>query len=81
MPDRDPDLLAKLRAHLDAARQRADGFEERPWRGNDKLLICCGANHIQVCYLVTEPVRRSREQRFKPTLPTEELFDWLISRQ
>ena len=55
--------------------------EERPWRGNDKLLICCGVNSAQVRYLASEPVRRSWDFSFKPTLTAEELFDWLISRQ
>jgi hypothetical protein len=76
----DSALLQRLREHLDAAHQR-DGFEERPWRGEDKLLICCGVNSVQVRYLASAPVRRSWEQQFKPTLTAEELFDWLESRR
>jgi hypothetical protein len=79
MPDRDPVLTHRLAEHLDAARQLVDRFEERPWRGNDKLLVCCGVNNVQVRYLVNEPVRRSWEQQFKPTLAAEELFAWLES--
>ncbi len=50
MTARDPDLLAKLRAHLDAARQLANkpkpvadffargDFEDREWRGGARLV-------------------------------------------
>ncbi len=79
MSERDPELLDRLREHLDAAHQ-SDGFEERPCRGNDRLLICCGVNSAQVRYLASEPVRRSWDFSFKPTLTAEELFDWLTSR-
>jgi hypothetical protein len=92
MPDRDPDLLLKLAVHLDTARQlelqprptasrfaRGD-FEERPWKGKDRLFIHATATGIEVRYLVEEPVRRSWEFRFKPELTPEELCDWLQSR-
>ena len=91
--NRDPDLLLRLAIHLNVARQlelqprpaasrfaRGD-IVERPWKGNDRLFVHATATAIEVRYLVDEPVRRSWEFSFKPTLTAEELFDWLISRQ
>lgn len=52
---------------------------ERPWKGNDRLLLHATATAIKVRYLVTEPARRSWEFSFKPTLTAEKLFDWLAS--
>jgi hypothetical protein len=91
--NRDPDLVLRLAIHLNVARQvelsprptasrfaRGD-FEERPWKGKDRLFLRATATSIEVRYLVDDPVRRSWEFRFKPELTAEELFDWLNSRQ
>ena len=93
MASRDPDLVLRLAVHLNVARQLAlqprqttsrfarGDFKERPWKGNNRLTFRSTPNAIEARYLVSEPIRRSWEFSFKPTLTAEELFDWLISRQ
>jgi hypothetical protein len=91
MPDRDPALLQKLREHLDAARQLAlepreaagqfgrGDFSQRPWRGNDSLILRSAVTSFEVRYLIREPLVRSWEFTFGPQLSAEELYGWLAT--
>jgi hypothetical protein len=91
MPDRDPALLQRLRDQLDAARQLAlqpretagrfgrSDVSQRPWRGNDSLILRDAVTSLEVRYLIREPVVRSWEFTFGAQLTADELYGWLSS--
>jgi hypothetical protein len=78
MPQHDTALLDTLRAQVDRARESGE-YVERPWIGNDNLILRSGVTRFEVRYLIRQPARRSWEFPFGPELTAEELFDWLTS--
>jgi hypothetical protein len=91
MARRNPSLLKRLKLHLDGARRlsvrpgetgpQKNGFEERPWRGDDSLILRCGWQVVEVRYILREPEPSRRVKKVWTVLLTsakpEPLYDWL----
>jgi hypothetical protein len=91
MPRRDPTLLKRLRSQLDGARRLStqpgksgaekNGFDERPFRGNDSLILRCGWQVVEARYVLREPEPSRRVRKVWTVLLTtakvEHLYDWL----
>jgi hypothetical protein len=92
MARRNPTLLKRLRLQLNGARRvysqrgetgpQKNGFEERPWRGDDALILRYGFERVDVRYILREAesrkVRRTWTVVLTSTRP-EELYDWLTT--
>jgi hypothetical protein len=94
MPRRDAALLKKLRLHLARGRRlytrpgktgpEKNGFAERPWRGNDTLILRATFRAIEVRYVIREApesrkVRSTHSYVFNSNVTPQALYDWLIS--
>ena len=92
MPRRNAALLKKLRLHLARTRRlyarpgktgpEKNGFAERPWRGNDTLILRATFRAIETRYVVRDPevpgkVRQAWAYVFTGKLTPEQLYDWL----
>jgi hypothetical protein len=91
MARRNPALLKRLRLHLAGARRLSSqpgkagpqkhGFDERPWRGDDTLILRCGWQVVEARYILREPEPSRRVRKVWTVLLTtakpEPLYDWL----